>query len=109
VVGFDQKKLGDAMPAQVPEPNLTALAELLSGQALLAMGYHPPGLKEPPPVEPQAARFFVDLLGVLKDRTEGNRTEPETKHLEDLLYQLRMKVLDLQATGPSSRSGSPGA
>ncbi len=53
-------------------------------------------VKEPPPANPTVARFYVDLLTVLKDKTEGARTDPETRQLEDLLYSLRMRVMDLK-------------
>ena len=40
-----------------------------------------------------AARFYIDLLEVLKEKTEGNLTPQESSVLEDLLYQLRMRYV----------------
>ncbi len=79
-----------------PEPSLTSLTHLLAEQALLALGVPHPMLKEVPPANPGVARFYVDLLAVLKDKTEGRRTEPETRAIEDILHQLRMRILDLE-------------
>ncbi len=83
----------------VPEASLSALFHILAEQALLAMGMPHPMLKEPPPANPQAARFFVDLLALVQDKTEGRRSPAESKELDDLLHQLRMRALDLNTTG----------
>lgn len=103
VLGFRQTP-GASMNAAVPEPSLRALVHLLSEQALMAMGVPHPQMKDLPPANPQIARFFVDLLALLKDKTEGHRTQSETKELEEMLYQLRMRALDLK---PSEAGGNP--
>ena len=97
------------MNAAVPEPSLRALVHLLSEQALLAMGVPHPHMKELPPANPQVARFFIDLLGLLKDKTEGHRTESETREMEDMLFQLRMQVMNLEPGFPQGASSVPGA
>ena len=84
------------MNPAMPEASLTALTHLLTEQALLAMGVPHPMMKEPPPANPAAARFYVDLLSVLKEKTEGARTDVETRQLDDVLYELRMRVMDLK-------------
>lgn len=84
------------MNPAVPEASLTALIHLLTEQALLSMGVPHPMVKEVPPANPAVARFYVDLLSVLKEKTEGLRTEAETSQLDEILYQLRMRVMDLK-------------
>ncbi len=83
----------------VPEASLSALFHILADQALLAMGVPHPMMKEQPPANPQVARFFVDLLALVQDKTEGRRTASESQELENLLHQLRMRSLDLNTTG----------
>jgi len=39
------------------------------------------------------ARHTIDVLTMLKNKTEGNRTEDETKLLDTLLYEIRTKFL----------------
>jgi hypothetical protein len=46
-----------------------------------------------PPPDPEGARAFIDLLEVLKEKTQGRRTPEEDQVLEDLLYQLRMEFV----------------
>ena len=89
------------MNPAVPEASLTALMHLLAEQALLSMGVPHPMVKEVPPANPLVARFYVDLVSVLKEKTEGARTEAETAQLDEVLYQLRMRVLDLKPPAES--------
>ena len=42
---------------------------------------------------PEAARFYIDLLEVLQQKTAGNLSAQEAAVLEDLLYQLRMRYV----------------
>ncbi len=93
------------MNPAVPEASLTALMHLLTEQALLSMGVPHPMVKEVPPANPAVARFYVDLLSVLKEKTEGQRTEAETSQLDEILYQLRMRVMDLKPAAETP--GSP--
>jgi len=41
----------------------------------------------------EMARDTIDVLTMLKEKTEGNRTEEETKLLDTLLYEIRTKFL----------------
>jgi hypothetical protein len=85
------------MNPAVPEASLTALMHLLTEQALMAMGVPHPMMKEAPPANPTVARFYVDLIALLQEKTAGNRTDAESRQLEDLLYELRMRAMDLKA------------
>lgn len=40
-----------------------------------------------------AARFYIDLLDVLRQKTAGNLTAQEADALEDLLYRLRVRYV----------------
>ena len=95
------------MNTAVPEATLSALFHVLGEQALLAMGVPHPMLKEQHPANPQVARFFVNLLAMVQDKTAGRRSAAEDRELEELLYQLRMRALDLNST--AARTGNQGA
>ena len=92
------------MSPAMPEASLTSLMHLLAEQALLALGVPHPLMKEMPPPNPAAARFYIDLLGVLKEKTAVARTVEESSELEEVLYQLRMRAMDLkpQADAPQA-------
>ena len=50
------------------------------------------------PVEPniEAAGMFVEMLGMLEEKTRGNLTAAEGKILGDLLYDLRLRYVQAQ-------------
>ncbi len=41
----------------------------------------------------EQAKFTIDLLDMLKEKTKGNLKKEEEELLEDVLYDLRMKYL----------------
>lgn len=64
---------------------------LLSGEGL------PEGLDRGEAVE--SARSIVSVLEMLKDKTEGRRTEEEEALLGELLFQLRMAYVERKRAG----------
>jgi hypothetical protein len=40
------------------------------------------------------AKFSIDILGMIQDKTSGNLTQEEKKFLEHVLFELRMNYLD---------------
>ena len=53
------------------------------------------------PMEPnfEYAKHIIDTVQMLKDKTEGNRTGPESEMLEAVLYDLRMSFLQSGGQG----------
>jgi hypothetical protein len=76
--------------ANLPPASLPVLVQLLASQAMLAMGKMQvpgqPDLK----VDLDAAKHFVDLLGVLEDKTKGNVTPDEAAMISAVAHELRM-------------------
>ena len=38
----------------------------------------------------ELARYKIDLLAMIAEKTEGNLTDDEKRQLEEIIYQLRM-------------------
>jgi hypothetical protein len=68
-----------------PGPGIADVVDLLAQQAMAFLSGKVPGRGR----DPATARYFIDLLGVLKEKTAGRLTLEETSFLEDVLYQLR--------------------
>lgn len=53
-----------------------------------------------------AAQQMIDLLAVLEEKTRGNLTAEERQLLDQLLYELRMRYVEVEnaATAPSPQS-----
>lgn len=72
----------------------------LSMEALIALGDLPhPTTKKRGTQLPQA-KYLIDLLGILEEKTRGNLSAEESQLLQDLLYQLRMRYL-AKSEGPT--------
>lgn len=92
------------MKASVPEPSFSSLVHLLAEQALMAMGVPHPEMRDQPPPNTAVARFYVDLMSLLQTKVQGNLTGTETAELDEVLYQLRMRILDLQPATATDHS-----
>lgn len=87
--------MADSAPQtpEIPPARFDILIQLLSSQAILALGLipDPQGKTE---VRLPLARHFIDLLAVLESKTKGNLDAQEAKNLEQSLHELRILFLD---------------
>ncbi|HEY8151773.1 MAG TPA: DUF1844 domain-containing protein [Vicinamibacteria bacterium] len=86
----------DERAHRFPTDLLGLLISLGAQASMLLMG-GPEG--EAPDLE--GARSLIELLGVLKEKTEGRRTPQEDQLIDGLLYELRMAYV--QATKAAGR------
>jgi hypothetical protein len=75
---------------ELPPANLIYLAGSLAIQASFALGRMPDPVSGKTEKNLPVAKHLIDLLEVLQEKTEGNRTPEESENVEALLYQLRM-------------------
>lgn len=82
-------------PREIPEASITTLLNMLAGEAAMLMGMvEAPGGAQLP-VDLEAARHMIDMLGVLQQKTGGNLTAEEGAQLENVLAYLRMQYVAL--------------
>lgn len=67
------------------------LVQTLGYQALMHLGEIPDPATQQREVNAEAAKEAIDLLAVLRDKTQGNLSDDEKKILETLLTQLQIK------------------
>jgi len=80
------KKEGKFVP---PEPNFNFFATTLALQASIALGHVPNPANNQKEEDLIQAKFLIDTLGMLKEKTKGNLNADEAKLLENVLYELR--------------------
>jgi len=80
---------------QPPPANLTYLASSLSVQASICLGLMPDPSSGKSEKNLPLAKHLIDLLEVLQQKTEGNRTPEETEDIEAMLHQLRMLYVQI--------------
>ena len=73
-----------------PQAAFVTLVESLAAQALAQMAEPAAGKKEK---DLQSARFVIDILEVLEEKTRGNLTENERAFLQAVLYDLRIRFV----------------
>lgn len=65
----------------------------LSMEALIGLGDLPHPVTKKRDVNLPQAKYLIDLLGIIDEKTRGNLTPDETQLLSDMLYQLRMRYM----------------
>ncbi len=96
------------MDEQTPLTNDTQFGSLVLSMATATLAYlgHVvvPGAGKPE-VNLPLAQQTIDMLAMLKTKTEGNRTQEETRLLDDLLTELRLLYVKTES-GQKQSSGS---
>ena len=82
------------------EPDFAFFISTLALQASISLGVVPnPATNQKEENLPQA-KFMVDTLSMLKEKTQGNLNKEESQLLENILYELRMQyVSKIQGKG----------
>jgi hypothetical protein len=78
----------------VPDASLSTLVNSLMTQVLLYLGELAPRGVEPQ-VNLDMAKFNIDLLGVLEEKTKNNLAPDEQKLLDTALYETRMRYVQI--------------
>ncbi len=86
----DPKNKDDFVP---PEPDFNFFLSTLALQAAISMGDIPNPSNNQKEENLTQAKFIVDTLTMLKDKTIGNLSPEEDSLLDKLLYDLRMKYV----------------
>ena len=81
----------------LPSIDFSTLVVSLSQTALVHLGEatHPETGNKQPSRDLPLARQTIDLLGVLQEKTKGNLTGDEERLLDQVLYDLRMRFVEV--------------
>ena len=82
-----------AQSRELPEPSFDLMVTNLAIQALIALGEIANPVTHRQECDLDQAKHTIDLLGILDDKTRGNLTEQEERHLHGTLYELRTRYL----------------
>jgi Domain of unknown function (DUF1844) len=77
----------------VGERSLTGLFMMLASSAVVALGDAPDPLTGQRQVDLAQAADAIDLLILLREKTEGNRSHEENRILEEVLYDLQLRYV----------------
>ncbi len=84
-----QEKRGPSLP----EPNFILFVSGLATQVLIALGQIENPISHRREKNLEQARYTIDTLKMIEEKTKGNLTPEEAKYLEGVLYDLRMSYI----------------
>ena len=94
----DQKK--ERPP--LPPADFAGLVNTFTTQAFFALGVLRTKEDKDIPADLELAKYNIDMLEVLGDKTSGNISDDEQKMIENTLHQLRMAFVQI-----SQKQGAP--
>jgi len=86
----DQAKDQEKQRPPLPPADFAGLVNTFTTQAFFALGVLRTKEDKDIPPDLELAKYNIDMLEVLGDKTSGNISEDEKKMLENTLHQLRM-------------------
>jgi hypothetical protein len=88
-----EPKAGERPP--LPEANFPGLISMLATQVFFALGLISTDQNKGAEPDLEMAKFNIDMLGVLEEKSKGNLSDDESKMLNDTLQQLRMAFVQV--------------
>ena len=79
----------------------------LASSAMVALGQMPSPSGEEVEIDLDTARYLVDVLGMLEQKTRGNLDDAETRLLQSLLYDLRVAFVDATQAAATQGKSKP--
>jgi hypothetical protein len=88
----EKKKKQEEKPTRgpLPEGNFAALVSMLTTQALFALGLIQVKGQEEKEPDLEMAKYNIDILETIQEKTKGNLTKEEEAVLSNTLNELRM-------------------
>ena len=90
----EKEELAKAGKFVPPEPDFNFFVTTLALQASIFLGAIPNPATNKKEEDFTQAKFIIDTLGMLKEKTKGNLNPHEADLLENVLYELRMQYID---------------
>ena len=84
---------------QLPLADIAGLVSMLATQAFFAMGLIQTEENKDHPADLNMAKYNIDMLEVIEQKTKGNLSDEEAELIEGTLHQLRMTFVKLSEQG----------
>lgn len=88
-----------ALHAAGHEPDLQGVFAMFASSALMGLGAAPDPATGERYIDLDQAQDAIEALLVLRVKTEGNRTDTETRLLEEILYELQVRFAQVSQGG----------
>ncbi len=81
-------------PSKIPDASFSLFVSSLVTQALISLGEVDNPFSKAKEQNIDQAKFTIDTLQIIKEKTSGNLTDDEKKLLDTALYDLRMRYVE---------------
>ena len=108
--GADEKAgTGAELPPSgpMPEASFEMLLTTLAAESMVALGQVANPITGEASVNLDQAKYFIDTLQILREKTTGNLTEQEAIALQMLLGQLQMAFVSVKNQGSATSAATP--
>ena len=92
-VGKEKEEVKDKNEQMPPEASFSFFVSTLALQASIFLGQTPNPVTNQKEKNLPQAKFIIDTLDMLKDKTKNNLKADENNLLEDVLYGLKMQYV----------------
>ncbi len=94
------KQQAEGHPQQLPDADFSGLVSMLTTQAFFALGVIRTEADREAPTDFAMAKYNIDMLAIIEEKTKGNISDDEAKLLQSALHQLRMVFVKVTSEKP---------
>jgi hypothetical protein len=91
----EKEKIHEEKQFTPPEPDFSFFVTTLSLQASIFLGILPNPATDKKEQDVVQAKFIIDTLDMIKEKTQGNLTVDEAGLLDNYLYELRLQYINI--------------
>jgi len=84
----------EAPIGELPPVTFSIFVQSLATQVLIQLGVIPNPFSGKSEKNPDRAKYTIDILGMLEEKTRGNLSDEESSALDQILYDLRMRFVE---------------
>lgn len=92
-------KAGDTPPGAMPPPDFSTFVTMLANNVVMFMGQIPDPVTQQRRRDLSQAKHYIDILLMLRDKTQGNLDAQEEQLVRELLPQLQMAYVSASRQG----------
>jgi hypothetical protein len=92
----DRMTRDEAAATELPPPSLAEIIQMVLVQASIGLGgFQDPQTGQRIPPNMPLAQHYIDLLGLLQEKTQGNLDDQEKQLIEGALHELRLAFVQM--------------
>jgi len=92
----------DRLPEELPPASFSLMVSGFASNALVSLGQFPDPIEKKQVVQLPLAKHYIDMLGILEQKTDGNLDAEEKGMISKILHELRMLYVAVLKNPPET-------